>query len=80
MAPAQPPALSSPALEVLGALAPFGRSGPHRPAALRRHTHLTPGGFERAVAELCCLGLVQLEEQDLWMTPSGEAATAAVFA
>jgi hypothetical protein len=80
MATADPPALSSPALEVLGALAPFGRSGPHRPMAIRRHTHLTPGGFERAVAELCGLGLLQLEEQDLWMTPSGEAATAAVFA
>ena len=71
--------LSQPALEVLGALAPFGHSGPHRMPPLRRFTHLTPAAFERAVGELQGRGLVHFDEEALWMTGAGESVTAAVF-
>jgi len=74
-----PQSLSPPALEVLGALAPFGHSGPYRPPALRRYTSLTPTAFERALSELAHRGLVALGEQDLWMTPAGESATNVAF-
>ena len=76
--PSQPP-LSPPALEVLGALAPFGHSGPHRMSPLRRFTHLTPAAFERALGELRGRGLVHFEEEALWMTGEGESVTASEF-
>jgi len=79
MAAPPDPCLSLAALEVLGALAPFAHSGPHRPHALRRHTRLTPTGFEAAVAELAAVGLVRCEEESLWRTREGEGAAAAAF-
>jgi len=78
-APAPSTTLSLAALEVLGALAPFVESGPHRPPALRRHTHLTPVRFASAVAELARLGLVRCEEDTLWRTALGDSAAAAAF-
>jgi DNA-binding transcriptional ArsR family regulator len=64
--------LSSSALEVLGALAPFGHSGPYRPGPLRRYTRLTPDGFATALDELEGHGLIIVEEESLWVTMRGE--------
>lgn len=71
--------LSPPAVEVLGALAPFGHSGPHRPPALRHFTRLTPSAFEGALRELERRGLVRFEEEALWTTGDGERASQALF-
>jgi DNA-binding IclR family transcriptional regulator len=71
--------LSAPALEVLGALAPFGHSGPHRMPSLRRFTRLTPAAFETALVELRHRGLVRFEGESLWTTRDGEDLSLSVF-
>jgi len=71
--------ISPPALEVLGALAPFPHTGPHRAAPLRRHTRLTPAAFGNALGELQQSGLVRLEEETLWLTRDGERLAGRVF-
>lgn len=73
------PPISPSALEVLGALAPFPHTGPHRAAPLRRHTRLTPSAFGQALGELQRSGFVRLEEEALWLTRDGERLAGAVF-
>ena len=72
--------LSPSAVEVLGTLSACSWSGPHRAAALRRFTRLTPVDFAQALAELQTQGLVQFQDRDLfWITPPGEAFTRTLF-
>ena len=78
---AEGPALSQQAFEVLGTLAAWPWSGPHRAKPLRRWTRLTPAAFERALAELVRGGLVRIERDDaVWVTDAGEDCTRRLFA
>ena len=65
--------LSTEAHQVLGTLAACTWSGPHRAQPLRKWTRLTPVAFDGALRELADLGLVQLQDHDVfWVTRLGE--------
>ncbi|HUR61585.1 MAG TPA: hypothetical protein VM286_04395 [Candidatus Thermoplasmatota archaeon] len=72
--------VSPAAREVLGSLAAFDHTGPHAPEALRRHTRLTPAGFQASVMELVACRLAHLEGNGaLWLTHQGEAMARHLF-
>mgnify|MGYP001586794846 CR=1 FL=1 len=72
--------VSPAAHQVLGCLAAFDHSGPHRSPPLRRLTHLTEESYRAALHELADLGLVRLEQDDLWVTALGSHVVDAAFA
>ncbi len=72
--------VSSAAHEVLGCLAAFEHSGPHRAPPLRRFTALTEESYRAALHELSELGLVRLDQDDLWVTALGGHVVSAAFA
>lgn len=72
--------VSNAAHEVLGCLAVFDHSGPHRAPPLRRHTHLSEEGYRAALRELAQIGLVRLEQDELWVTALGSQVADAAFA
>ncbi len=72
--------VSPAAHEVLGCLAAFDHSGPHRAPPLRRLTHLTEEAYRSALHELATNGLVRLENDDLWVTTLGADVADAAFA
>ena len=72
--------LSQEAHQVLGTLAACTWSGPHRAQPLRKWTRLTPVAFDGALRELAELGLVQLQDRDVfWVTAPGEAQAQRLF-
>lgn len=72
--------VSAAAHAVLGCLAAFDHSGPHRAPPLRRLTHLSEDAYRCALRELAELGLVRLEQDDLWVTTLGGHVAGAAFA
>jgi hypothetical protein len=72
--------VSPAAREVLGCLAAFDHSGPHRAPPMRRLTRLTEDAYRAALQELDRLGLVRLDQDDLWVTALGGHVADAAFA
>lgn len=72
--------LSQDAHQVLGTLAACPWSGPHRAQPLRKWTRLTPAAFDLALRELAELGLVELQQHDVfWVTGQGERQADQLF-